>query len=73
MGRPARQKSNAMTHAFNGSMIEHEDLSESAAKRHELTEHLKTADRVHHVHHHPSIAKHRRRDSQPPTPHALDL
>lgn len=51
--------------------MEHENLFESAAKRHKLTEHLETADSVHRAHHNPSIAKHRHTDSQSPI--ALDL
>ena len=56
---------------LKGPGIEHENLFESAAKRHKLTEHIETTNSVHHVHRNPSIAKHRRRDSQ--LPHALDL
>lgn len=58
-------------HAFNGPVIEHENLFGSAVKRHKLTEHLEIADSVHRIHHNPSIAKHRHRDSQ--FPRALDL
>ena len=66
---PARQESNATeTHVYKGPLLEHENLFESAAKRHKLTEHIETPNSVHHVHHDPSIAKHRRRDSQYPIP-----
>ena len=55
---------------YNGSVIEQENLFGFAVKRHKLTEHLYTAGRVTLIHHNPSIAKYRRRDSQ--LPHALD-
>lgn len=51
------------------AVVEHEEMFEFAAKRHKLTEHLETADTVHHIHHNPSIAKHRRRHSL--YPHVL--
>ena len=67
---PARQgESNAIqTHVYKGPLLEHGNSFESAAKRHKLTEHIETPNSVHHVHHDPSIAKHRRRDSQYPIP-----
>ena len=58
------------SHARNGPLIEHDALFEGAAKRYKPTEHHETANSVNRVHHNPSIAKHRHRDSQ--HPYALD-
>ena len=63
----ARQESNT-TEIYEAPLLEHENFFESAAKRHKLTEHIETPNSVHHIHHDPSIAKHRRRDSQYPIP-----